>query len=120
MAVTTPPVNLALTSGGTIAWTAANATGHRVRNEPGYQVLILVRTGTLATVATVGAQLINRPGDEKFPPMSVNNQAVNVGASALAILPPFPPAYRTVDSHLVVNFSQVTDVQIAALAIKVA
>jgi len=94
-------------AGLTPVYTAANVDGHNIPNT-GSEVLHIKTVGTACTVTIAIPSTVDG--------QSVTNKTVVLGTSSERIIGPFPPnIYNQGDNTVLVTFSAVTAVTVAAL-----
>lgn len=115
MATLTP---LAPVIGGTTYATTAATTGagDQVANPKG-TVMLMVTNGSGSSInVTLAAAATVRPASGGFPPMTLANNVVAVGAGVTMLIGPIPKAFNNLtDGNVHITYSAVTTVTVAAI-----
>lgn len=108
------PIRAAL-AGTTITPNAAAGGGDSIANLRGGVMLEVTNGGVGSINCTLEVQLTSRGGDGVYPPQTVGDNVVAVGAGVTKLIGPIPAAYNDGNGNVQVTWSGTTDVTFVAI-----
>ena len=108
------PVTPAI-GGAVLALAAASGGGDTLANLKGNVFLVVNNGGVGSINVTLAAVTTARPADGPYPPQTVANNVVAVGAGVQKIIGPIPAAFNDGSGNIAVTYSGVSSVTVGAI-----
>jgi hypothetical protein len=108
------PSRAALT-GTTLTANAASAGGDSIANLRGGTFLQVINGSGASINCTLAAAITSRGGDATYPPQTVANNVVAVGAGVTKLIGPIPAAYNDGNGNVQVTWSATSSVTFHAI-----